>query len=371
MLSTKLNIISKASKILVIDEGFSAEKEVALRSGRNVANSLVSAAYKNTDTLHLSSKEDLKKIIELKVANKIDLAILMTHGRFGEDGCIQGFLELLEIPYTGSNVKASANCMNKLTTKALLKANNLDVFPNLNLEDLLSENHADETVLSAQAQNNKFPIILKATAEGSSVGVEKINSLVELKKKLSSEPKLESELRAKTQIKTFIEPYTQGIEVTTSILPYNEELYKQIGLNLEELHKNPNLLIDDELISLPILKLTPKRDFYDYEAKYTAGLTEFELPAILPEGLTEKIHKAALKAYRTLECSGFARVDFIIEVKNNSKTAPHDTEYNPYILELNTLPGMTDTSDLPAQAKSAGIDSQSLIEILINSTLNS
>jgi D-alanine-D-alanine ligase len=356
MLSTKPNIISKTSKILVIDEGFSAEKEVALRSGRNVANSLVSAGYKNTDTLHLSSREDLKKIVELKIANQIDLAVLMTHGRFGEDGCMQGFLELLEIPYTGSNVKASANCMNKLTTKALLKVNNLDVFPNLNLEDLLNENDL-----------NKFPIILKATAEGSSVGLEKINSLAELKKKLALEPNLEDELKATTHIKTFIEPYTQGIEVTTSILPYDEELYKQLDLNLEELKKNPKLLIDGDLISLPILKLTPKKEFYDYEAKYTAGLTEFELPAILPERLTEKIHRAALKAYRTLECSGFARVDFIIEVKNSSETAPHDTKYNPYILELNTLPGMTDTSDLPAQAKSAGIDSQSLIEILINS----
>jgi D-alanine-D-alanine ligase len=379
MLSTKPNIISKTSKILVIDEGFSAEKEVALRSGRNVANSLISAGYKSTDTLHLSSKEDLKKIIELKVANKIDLAILMTHGRFGEDGCIQGFLELLEIPYTGSNVKASANCMNKLTTKALLKANNLDVFPNLTLEDLLNENDLQKTVLAEQTQNNKFPIILKATAEGSSVGVEKINSLAELQKKLVSEPNLETELKAKTHIKTFIEPYTQGIEVTTSILPYDAELYKQLGLNLEELKNNPNLLIDGDLISLPILKLTPKKEFYDYEAKYTAGLTEFELPAILPAELTEKVHRAALKAYRTLECSGFARVDFIIEVKNSSEATLDSTEkikneithYNPYILELNTLPGMTDTSDLPAQAKSAGIDSQSLIEILINSTLDS
>ena len=309
MLSTKPNIISKTSKILVIDEGFSAEKEVALRSGRNVANSLISAGYKSTDTLHLSSKEDLKKIIELKVANKIDLAILMTHGRFGEDGCIQGFLELLEIPYTGSNVKASANCMNKLTTKALLKANNLDVFPNLTLEDLLNENDLQKTVLAEQTQNNKFPIILKATAEGSSVGVEKINSLAELQKKLVSEPNLETELKAKTHIKTFIEPYTQGIEVTTSILPYDEELYKQLGLNLEELKNNSNLLIDGDLISLPILKLTPKKEFYDYEAKYTAGLTEFELPAVLPAELTEKVHRAALKAYRTLECSGFARVE--------------------------------------------------------------
>ncbi|MFM7458179.1 MAG: hypothetical protein ACKO3R_05915 [bacterium] len=367
MLSTKPNIISKTSKILVIDEGFSAEKEVALRSGRNVANSLVSAGYKNTETLHLSSKEDLKKIVELKVTNQIDLAVLMTHGRFGEDGCVQGFLELLEIPYTGSNVKASANCMNKLTTKALLKANGLNVFPNLNLEDLLNENDLKKTVSAEENKNSKFPIILKATAEGSSVGVEKINSLAELKKKLASEPNLENELKAKTHIKTFIEPYTQGIEVTTSILPYSEELYKQLGLNLEELKNNPNLLIDGDLISLPILKLTPKKEFYDYEAKYTAGLTEFELPAVLPNGLTETIHRAALKAYRALECSGFARVDFIIEVKNSLETAAQGTKYNPYILELNTLPGMTDTSDLPAQAKSAGIGSQSLIEILINS----
>lgn len=347
----KSKLLSKTSKILVIDEGFSAEKEVSLRSGRNVSNSLVNAAYINTETLHLSSQEDLKKIIDLSINKEIDIAVLMTHGRFGEDGCIQGLLELLKIPYTGSNVKASANCMNKLTTKALLKANDLNVFPNLKLNDLLN----------SKTPEKNFPIILKATAEGSSVGVEKISNLDELKAKLNKEPELKTELEAGTHIKTFIEPYTPGIEVTTSILPFNEELYAELNIDINSLKLNPNLLIDEDLISLPILKLIPKKEFYDYEAKYTAGLTEFELPAQLPVNTVKEIHIAALKAYKTMECSGFARVDFILKPEQNTVT-----EYIPYILELNTLPGMTDTSDLPAQAKCAGIQSEKLVEILIN-----
>ncbi len=349
MLSTNSKSISKTSNILVIDEGFSAEKEVALRSGRNVANNLSLADYKNTETLHLSSREDLKRIIELKLNHKLDLAVLMTHGRFGEDGCIQGFLELLEIPYTGSKVKASANCMNKLTTKALLKANGLDVFANLDLEMLLN----------TEDEKKDFPIILKATSEGSSVGVEKINNLSEFKNKLNQSPSLKEELKSCSHKKFFIEPYTKGIELTTSILPYDKELYKQLGIDIDSLEADQHLFIDGDLISLPILKLSPKNDFYDYEAKYTAGLTEFELPALVPDDLSIKIHKAALKAYRTMECSGFARVDFIVKETNNI----------PYILELNTLPGMTDTSDLPAQAKAAKITATQLVEILIHTAI--
>lgn len=347
----KSKLLSKTSKILVIDEGFSAEKEVSLRSGRNVTSSLIKAGYENTKSLHLSSPEDLKKIIDLQMKKEIDIAVLMTHGRFGEDGCIQGFLELLGISYTGSDVKASSNCMNKLTTKALLKDNGLNVFPNLEIDKLLN----------SKTQENDFPIILKATAEGSSVGVEKISDFTALENKLKAETQLLEELKARTHKRTFIEPYTQGVEVTTSILPFNEELYTELNIDIDSLKLNPNLLIDEDLISLPILKLIPKKEFYDYEAKYTAGLTDFELPASLTEDLTKKVHMEALKAYRTMECSGFARVDFILK--------PEAESHTPFILELNTLPGMTDTSDLPAQAKCAGIQAEKLVEILINSNI--
>lgn len=337
-------LINKKSKIIVIDEGFSAEKEVSLRSGRNVTNLLLNSAYENTKSLHLSSKAELKKIIDLKLNNEIDLAVLMTHGTYGEDGAVQGLLELLEIPYTGSKLKASANCMDKITTKAILKANQLPVFKNLELKDLLSD-----------IENVKFPVILKARADGSSVGIEKVDSLETLKALLEKD---QNKLNDIKENKIFIEPFTSGIEITTSIVPFNEKLYSEINIDIDSLKSNENLLLDGNLLSLALLKLIPENDFYDYEAKYIAGKTSFELPAQISSDLTKKIHEYAIKAYRALECNGFARVDFIIK----------DPEENPEIniLEINTLPGMTDTSDLPAQAKASGLSSENLIELLIN-----
>ncbi|NQY81013.1 MAG: D-alanine--D-alanine ligase [Candidatus Caenarcaniphilales bacterium] len=338
-------LVNKTSKIIVIDEGFSAEKEVSLRSGRNVANLLSNSGYDNTKSLHLSSKEDLKKIIDLKLNNEIDIAVLMTHGTFGEDGALQGLLELLEIPYTGSKLKASANCMDKITTKAILEASQIPVFKNLELEELLKDNSTDQ-----------FPIILKARADGSSVGIKKVNSLDDLESLLAKDAHKSEDLKNK---KAFIEPFISGIEITTSIIPFNEKLYEELNIDTKELKNNQDILIDEDLVSLALLKLIPENEFYDYEAKYTAGKTTFELPAKISPELTKKIHKLAMKAYRALECSGFARVDFII--KNPEETP----EIN--ILEINTLPGMTDTSDLPAQAKASGLSQENLIELLINS----
>ena len=186
-------LVNKTSKIIVIDEGFSAEKEVSLRSGRNVANLLSNSGYDNTKSLHLSSKEDLKKIIDLKLNNEIDIAVLMTHGTFGEDGALQGLLELLEIPYTGSKLKASANCMDKITTKAILEASQIPVFKNLELEELLKDNSTDQ-----------FPIILKARADGSSVGIKKVNSLDDLESLLAKDAHKSEDLKNK---KAFIEPF--------------------------------------------------------------------------------------------------------------------------------------------------------------------
>ncbi len=338
-------LINKTSKIIVIDEGFSAEKEVSLRSGRNVANLLSKSGYDQTKSLHLSSKEDLKKIIDLKLNNEIDLAVLMTHGTFGEDGALQGLLELLEIPYTGSKLKASANCMDKITTKAILKANNLPVFENLNIEELILDKESSE-----------FPVILKARADGSSVGIEKIDDFKELKALLEKDANKLNDVKAN---KIFIEPFIRGVEITTSIIPYNEKLYTELDIDITSLKNNKDILIDKNLISLALLKLIPENEFYDYEAKYTAGKTTFELPAQISQELAKKIHSYAIKAYRALECSGFARVDFIIK----------DADTNPgiNILEINTLPGMTDTSDLPAQAKASGLSQENLIELLINS----
>ena len=334
-------LLNKNIHITVIDEGFSQEKEVSLRSGRNVANLLIESGYVNIKSLHLSSKEDLKKLIDLKINKQIDLAVLMTHGNFGEDGCLQGLLELLEIPYTGSKLKASANCMDKVTTKLILKASGMQVFDNLELDELLKDEN-----------KNMFPVILKSRSDGSSIGIEKVSTQVDLKDLLTTQVE---KLQAIQQEQIFIEPFTKGTEITASVIPFDEELFRDLGIDIEELQANQNLFIDGDLISLALLKLIPENEFYDYEAKYQAGKTVFDLPAKISQELSRKIHQTALKAYQALECKGFARVDFII-----------DSSENLNILELNTLPGMTDTSDLPAQAKASGLSAQQLVNLLIN-----
>lgn len=304
---------NKESELIVIAGGFSQERDVSLRSGKNVYQALLRLGYKNAKLFQLDRLEQLE---ELKT-NKPDLAILMTHGKFGEDGELQAFLDQAAIPYTGSNASASANCMNKVKTKEILKANNLPVLKTYKAVDIYQ-----------QKIKTQGAIILKEIDGGSSIGVtmyESQKAFIELEAK-------SSKLEGIDLNNYFIERFVTGTEVTASII--------------EKQGKH---------ICLPLLELRPKNKFYDYEAKYTKGLTEFILPAAIPEELTKKIKEIALKAYQALNCSGPARVDFIIDKSNQE----------PYILELNTLPGMTDTSDLPAQAKAAGISYDELIELIL------
>ncbi len=324
--------MNQASQIYVLAGGFSGEREVSLRSGKNVHAALLRLGYKQAQLFEINDASSLKELAELKIAGKIDAAILMTHGNYGEDGCLQGYMELLKIPYSGSKVMASAVGMNKIQTKAVLKASSLPVLASAKLSEFKNKTAASQLVLS---QGKSHGYIAKPINDGSSVGIVKVNSEEELLK-LASNDKAS---------KYFVEPFIKGTEVTTSIIP------AQAGLQ--------NSHAGGDLASLPILELRPKKEFYDYEAKYTPGMTEFVLPAEIDAELTTQVHNYALAAYRAVGCSGFARVDFIIEMPSRQ----------PYILEVNTLPGMTDTSDLPAQAKAAGISYDQLVSILAKSIL--
>ncbi len=322
--------MSLALQIYVLAGGFSGEREVSLRSGKNVHAALIRLGYSKAQLFEINNTSSLKSLAELKIAGAIDAAILMTHGTYGEDGCLQGYLELLKIPYSGSKVLASAAGMNKVQSKALLKAAGLPVLAGVMLSDYLSGGTGIATA-TASPRNDEY--IVKPICDGSSVGITKVNNEAEL---LALATKLSAEAH-----KYFVEPFIKGAEVTTSIIPAQE--------GLSNSHR------DKDLASLPILELRPKKEFYDYEAKYTPGMTEFVLPAEISQELTTKVHNYAIAAYRAIGCSGFARVDFIIDGQQ------------PYILEVNTLPGMTDTSDLPAQAKAAGISYDELVGILANS----
>lgn len=323
--------------ILVLCGGKSSEREVSLRSGKNVFQALKTLAYKNVSMIDFDGPDVLKKIIDLKISKKLDLVFLTTHGSYGEDGCIQGFLELLDVPYTGSGVEASANCMNKIRTKEILKSLGLNVLPTIRINDL--------ELFSFQKFNlsEDSSFILKASAEGSSRGITKHENLKDLKEYI------------KTHIQTldydtfFIEPFIKGKELTASILELPSE---NISLS------HPHVYSENTILSLPLLELRSKNAFYDYEAKYTSGMTDFILPADLESNLEKFIHKLAINAFIGLSCKNFSRVDFIID-KNST----------PWILEINTLPGMTETSDMPAQAKEAGIEFNDLILKIISSSL--
>ena len=309
--------INKKAKIAVLCGGKSSEREISLRSGTNCFNALQRLGY-NSILVDVKTIEDL---INLKNKN-IEIAFLVTHGKFGEDGAIQGILEWLNIPYTGSSVLGSALSMDKWLTKQIAQNNKITT-PN---SFLLTKNNKNvsyiKTAWKELSKKNKA-VFLKPKDEGSSVNTFKINSLPELEDKISKVDLTSSDF--------LIEEYISGREITVSIIE-----------------------VSDELKILPILELKPKNNFYDYHAKYTKGMTEFILPANLDKNTEAKIAEISKTIFSLIGCSSFGRVDYIIDEKNT-----------PYLLEVNSLPGMTDTSDLPAQAACVGIKYDEVVEMVL------
>ena len=303
------NIQDKNSKIAVLCGGMSSEREISLRSGKNCLNALHRLGYKNAEMVDVSENiiNDLKGF---------DFAYNILHGKYGEDGCIQGILETLKIPYTGCGVMSSAICMNKEYTKKVMSTANLPLIKSVYL---LKNEDAIEKV-----QELTYPLMIKPVSEGSSFGMTKVDCEGELIDAVENARKYNDEI--------LIEEYLEGICATVGVLEK-----------------------DGETFATEILELRPKNEWYDYEAKYTKGLTEFILPAELSEDMTNLVKKYAVEAFKVCGCSGVARIDFLI-VKDI-----------PYILEINTNPGMTDTSDLPAQAKAGGIEYDELVQIILNS----
>ncbi|MBR2069277.1 MAG: D-alanine--D-alanine ligase [Candidatus Gastranaerophilales bacterium] len=308
--SKKLN---KNSKIAVLCGGLSNEREVSLRSGKNVFKALIELGYKDVTLIDVD-----RNISEILSETKIEYAINMLHGRYGEDGCIQGVLEFLGIKYSGCKVKASAVCMDKISTKRMLKSLDIPLIKSVNVN---KDNYREEV------KKLNFPIIIKPANEGSSIGMTKVNGLDELDNAMEIALKCDSEI--------LIEEYLEGQSATVGVLE----------------RKNNGKY---EIFATPILEFRTKTDWYDYEAKYTKGLTEFILPASFNPELTKKIQELAIIAHKGCSCRGVSRVDFL--VVNNI----------PYILEINTNPGMTDTSDLPAQSNAMGISYNELVDIILH-----
>ncbi len=292
----------KAKKIGVLMGGLSAEREVSLKSGAGVHQALVDRGYR---AVTIDVGRDLARML---VREGIDVAFVCLHGRYGEDGTVQGLLELLGIPYTGSGVLASALAMDKIFAKKVFAASGLTVasYRVLSRGDTLE---VDQVPFG-------LPVVVKPAREGSSVGV----SIV--KEPLQLAPALAEAFRFDREI--LVEQFIKGREI-------------QVGILAEQ--------------ALGAIEIVPRNEFYDYEAKYTDGMATHIMPAPLPPELYAKVLGLGEEAHRALGCSGYSRVDFLVTEAGDC-----------FLLEVNTLPGMTALSLLPEIAQGAGMDFPELVE---------
>jgi len=303
----------KTKTIGVLMGGLSGEREVSFRSGENCLRALVSRGY------HAVRIDALRDVAWRLEEAGVEVAFLALHGRYGEDGTIQGLLEMMGIPYTGSGVLASALGMNKVAAKKVIRGSGL---PTPDHCDIATGASATEMAAEIEADLG-LPVMLKPVEEGSSLGVFKCKDRPGL---IAGIERGRSEYGA-----MFAERFVPGREITVGVLERNGR---------------PE--------ALPILELVPKNEFYDYEAKYTEGMTEFILPARLDPTVYAEAERVALGAFAAIGCRGYARVDIMV-----------DPAGVPWFVEVNTLPGMTDTSDLPAQARAAGISYEELVETIL------
>ena len=301
------------TKIAVLCGGLSSEKEVSLRSGKNVLSALQRLGYKNAELVNVD-----KNIAQTLSENKYELAYNALHGKYGEDGCIQGILELLQIPYTGCGVMSSAVCMNKEYTKRMLA-----VVKEVPLIKSVFVRKGEDVMQACK--NLNYPLITKPVCEGSSFGMTKVNTPEELVPAYNEATKFNADV--------LIEEFIDGFFITVGVLEK-----------------------DGKAFATEILEIRPKNEWYDFEAKYTKGMSDFIVPSTaLSAEATKHIKDIAVKAHETAGCSGVSRVDFM--VMNDE----------PYFLEINTSPGMTETSDLPAQAAAMGISYDELVLLILNS----
>jgi D-alanine-D-alanine ligase len=342
-------------KIALITGGPSSEREVALSSGRSILKSLrelnhkvkvidpiygseeiseerifESVVSKNAPSLEklreITGHSNLKilECINSSLFDDVDLAFLGLHGKFGEDGKIQTLLEMRGINYTGSDIFSSALAMDKDISKSVLEYNGIKTPKWISIKKDPGLNF--ESVNEIVKNEIGYPCVVKPNDEGSTVGLSIVQPDVE---DVQLPGAIETAFNYSDKV--LIEECILGKELTVSIIG-NE--------------------------ALPVIHIVPKDGFYDYEHKYTKGLTEYICPADIPDNVTEDLKKISLRAHNLLGCKVYSRVDFILNDKNEI-----------YCLEVNTLPGMTETSLVPKSAKAAGMSFTELIDRLIKLSL--
>lgn len=296
--------LEKFGKVAVLMGGVSGEREISLKSGAAVLAAL------NAQGVDAHAFDP--KFQTLSELTQYQSAFINLHGRFGEDGCIQGALEMLHIPYTGSGVMASSIGMDKWRTKLLWRANGI-VTPDFAMVN-------DESDFNKIEKKLGLPLFVKPANEGSSIGISKV--------KTEGGLKAAYELAAKVDPLVIAEKFVDGGEYTVGIIGNKTQGFQ----------------------ALPIIRIVPKNEFYDYEAKYLRDDTEYRCPSGLSAEKEAQIQQEALQAFNAIGCTGWGRVDFLM-----------DSQGQHYFLEVNTSPGMTDHSLVPMAAKAAGLNFEALV----------
>ncbi|MFJ7661100.1 D-alanine--D-alanine ligase [Lysinibacillus sp. NPDC097162] len=294
-------------RVGVIMGGISSEKQVSIMTGEEMIAHLDKHKYEIVP-IHIENKEEL-----VEKVNNLDIALLALHGKFGEDGTIQGTLETMGVPYTGSSILSSSLCMDKNISKKIIR------FEGVQTPDWIHLTNMEE--LKDELDNMGFPLVVKPNSGGSSVGVKIVYDKETLKPAIAEVFKWDSEV--------IIEKLIMGEEITCSIL-------------------------DGKL--LPVISIRHQGEFFDYTSKYNDVATIEEVVQLPPE-TQARVSLAAMTCYNSLKCSVYARIDMMIQ------------NGIPYVMEVNTLPGMTKNSLLPKSAQGAGIPYHKLLDLIIEHSL--
>ena len=302
----------KRVRVALIAGGMSGEREVSLKSGDAVQRALDSKKY---EVRRYDPRDDLGSL--LKNSGNIDLALILLHGRYGEDGCMQGLLELLGIPYVGSGILGSAMAMNKRIAKSVFRTEGLLVADDVLL--YTGEPYSLDQIVGRLGAST----VVKPASEGSSIGVTICHSKEDLRRGVHTAFHHDREI--------LVERFLNGKEITCCILG------------------------NESLEALPVIEIVPnpQYSFFDYQAKYTPGATSEICPARISRAQTEEVQSCAMRAHKALQCRDWSRTDMILH------------EGKVYVLETNTIPGMTETSLVPLAAQTAGMTFPQLVDRLI------
>ncbi len=298
-------------KVAVLMGGMSAEREVSLATGEAVARAL-------RELGHEAVEVDVDRGLAANLSRiEPDAAFMALHGRGGEDGTVQGLLEIMRIPYTGCGVLSSAMTIDKVVTKEILAFHGIPV-----AEDVVLREGYTPDELKDASEALGFPVMVKPACEGSSIGVVRADAMQDLENALDNAFERDE--------RVMLERFIDGRLFTVA-------------------------LIGSEPVALPIVEITTREGFYDYRAKYQAGYSEYEVPARLEDSVAREMSGLALESFRCLLCEGISRIDFMIE----------EATGGIFVLEINTIPGMTETSLVPMSAGAAGMSFNEVVDTVL------